>query len=65
MQKLRRINRVAKRWVCSLHSEVSQKNWVCLDAVAFFIIVRGIQQLPGQICPLTSDSFIIKLSHLY
>lgn len=48
-----------------MHSKVSQKNRVCLDAVAFFIIICSVQQLPGQICPLTSDSFVIKLSHLY
>lgn len=48
-----------------MHSEVSQEDGVCLDAVALFIVICGIQQLPGEIGPLTSDSFVIKFSHLY
>lgn len=65
MQEFRGINGVAERRVGSLHRQVSQQDGVRLDAVAFFVVVCSVQQLPGQICPLTSDSFVIEFSHLY
>lgn len=42
VKRFRRINRIAKGRICSLYGQVPQEYGMCLDAIAFLIIICGI-----------------------
>lgn len=65
MERFRGINRITKGRVCGLYGQVPQEDRMSLDTVAFLIIVGGVEQLPRQICPLSSDGFTIQFPHSY
>lgn len=58
------VDGVTQRGLGRLHRQVPQQERVSLNAVALFIVVGGVEQLPGQIGPLTTHTLLTQRPQL-
>lgn len=48
-----------------MYGQVPKHGWMCLDAVALFVVIGEVKEFKGQICPYTVKGFRVQLSHVH
>lgn len=60
-----RVDRITQRGVGRLDSEVPQHDGVSLDAVALLVVIGSVQELPGEVGPLSAHSLSVQTADLH